>query len=125
MMKNEKPTAGAPSMTNKACKVWVLIKFDAWVANPIKSKDGPIIIKGYRIDGVLLMCLLNSILAISSFPKLHIIKSIVQSPICAITPNTVKKEAKVFKLFFGNTLLNESSNTAPVKLNQCAKSIGF
>jgi len=112
-------------MTIKACSVWVLIKFVAWVANPIKSREGPMIIKGYRMDGVLLMCSLNAIRAISSSPKLHIIKSMVQRPIWAITPNAVRKEATVFKLFFGNTLLNESNNTAPIRLSQWAKSIGF
>jgi hypothetical protein len=43
----------------------------------------------------------------------------------AITPKVVKKDATVLRLFFGNTRLNEISNIAPTKLNQCAKSIGF
>ncbi|WP_456518429.1 hypothetical protein [Aquimarina sp. 433] len=45
-------------------------------------------------------------------------KSIVQSPMWAITPIAVKTDAMEFNLFFGKTLLKLINSTAPVKLNQ-------
>lgn len=51
------------------------------------------------------------------------IKSMVQSPICAITPKVVSAEATTLILFLGNASLNDNKKQAPIKLNQCAKSI--
>ncbi|GAA3753090.1 hypothetical protein GCM10022422_43510 [Flavobacterium ginsengisoli] len=50
------------------------------------------------------------------------IKSIVQSPIWAITPKVVNAEATLLIFVFGNASLNDNKKQAPIKLNQCAKS---
>ena len=38
-------------------------------------------------------------------------------------PKAVKTEAVLFVFVLGNASLNESKKQAPIKLNQCAKSI--
>ncbi|GAA4129869.1 hypothetical protein GCM10022250_20120 [Flavobacterium chungbukense] len=42
---------------------------------------------------------------------------------CAMTPKVNNKEATAFILFLGNISLNDNKKQAPIKLNQCAKSI--
>ena len=65
------------------------MKFRACTESPKNSRDGPTYTKGKAIAGVSANWVKNSILPLLSFPKLHEIKSIVFSPINAITPQVV------------------------------------
>jgi hypothetical protein len=123
--KNETPIIIEPIITIRTFIGSVLIKFIACKDKPTKSKEGPTITKGYKIEGVLDNWILNSSLFTSLLPKLQRIKSITHKPICATTPIVVIIDAIKFKVFLGKTKLKEINKTAPIKLNQWAKSIGF
>lgn len=58
-IKYDSPTNGAPIITIIALIGFVLIKFKAWVTRPTKIKEGLTIIKGYKINGELLICSRN------------------------------------------------------------------
>ena len=80
--------------------------------------------KGYKMAGCVIYMpaqLLPGCIVIAKTPHYKVDST---QPMWAMTPKVVTNDATALRVFFGNTLLNANSNTAPIKLNQCAKSTG-